>query len=486
MFLTGWACQEKEPPVQPDDPPTLYRAWVGFTDKGDPSERRIKRIYRKLEKSFPERTLERRKKRRTAPGLFDEYDIPIPQKYLHALEDAGAEIRIRSHWLNGTTVVASEYQLRQIAGFSFVKEVTDRYEYIKDRSGLIDDAAPVTRELQGQPAEFFPGYQQQFYGLSREQVEQINLHHLHRQDLSGKGIRIGVLDTGFFLKHKAFNHPDHPIHIISQWDLVNNDSITDVEPVDAIGQHIHGTFILGTLASHAPFELVGNAWEAEYILCKAEDALEEYPLEEKWFVAALEYAERMGADIITSSLVLYHHYASEDMDGQTSVMTLGWNIATRNGVIGFEGSGNYGHDEDPALPHLEVPADAMEVITVGAVRSDGTMARFSSDGPTADGRIKPEVVCRGEQVYTISPIDPELFTTASGTSLATPQMAGAVACLLQAIPDLNVEGIRTLLFDSGDYYREHGQPDSLFVRGYGIPDFQFILDEWNNEGGMME
>ena len=481
VFLAGSACQPKESVKESHPDEVLYRAWVAFNDKGNLSTKQKERSYKKLERTFPERALERRKKRRTAPGLFDEHDLPIPEKYLDALETAGAEIRIRSNWLNGTSVVASQDQLQRIANYSFVKEVTDRYIYVPDRSELVDESAPVNRGPEDRQAEAFPDFEQQFYGLSRNQVDMIGLHGLHKNDFTGRGIRIGVLDTGFFLGHKAFNHPDHPTRIIAQWDLVNNDSITDVEAQDAIGQHVHGSFILGTLASYVPFELVGTAYEAEYILCKPEDALEEYPLEEKWFVAALEYAEKMGADIITSSLVFYHHYSSEEMDGQTSVMTQGWNIATRNGVIGFEGSGNYGHDTDPALPHLEVPADALDVITVGATRPDRTMAVFSSDGPTADGRLKPEVVCQGQSVYTVSPFGAELYTTASGTSLATPQMAGATACLLQALPDLSLVELRQLIFESGDYYREHGRPDSLFIRGYGVPDFKRILEDENEE-----
>jgi subtilisin family serine protease len=258
--------------------------------------------------------------------------------------------------------------------------------------------------------------------------------------------------------------------VIAQWDFMDNDRIAALEPKDRPLQHTHGTYVLGNIASYVPGALVGSAYEASYILCKAEDDVEEYLLEEKWFVAALEYAEAHGADVITSSLGLYTGYSRDQLDGKTSVMAQGWNLAVANGVIGVQGGGNFGHDDDPEIHHLFPPADALGVIAVGAVDTDGHIARFSSDGPTMDGRLKPEVLACGAGCWTISLSDREGYIQGAGTSMAAPIMAGAVACILQVNPEWSVEEVRKSLFHSGSYFRAHGKPDPLYIRGYGIPD----------------
>ncbi len=251
---------------------------------------------------------------------------------------------------------------------------------------------------------------------------------------------------------------------------MNSDGNTAPESEDTPVQHEHGSLILGTIGAYLPGELMGSAYDASFILCNPEDDATEYFLEERWFVAALEFAEARGADIASSSLVLYTGYESDQLDGRTSIMTIGWNLATGNGVIGFQGGGNAGHDDDPATATLLPPSDALEVITVGSVNIRGRSVGFTSDGPTADGRLKPEVLALGWNVWTTSPFDRNGFTLSAGSSLATPVLAGAAACLLQAHPEWTVEEMRNALFHSGDFYREHGEPDPLFIRGYGIPD----------------
>ena len=234
-------------------------------------------------------------------------------------------------------------------------------------------------------------------------------------------------------------------------------------------------YILGILAANRHREMVGSAPGAEFILLKAEDGDTEYFLEEKWFAAALEYAERHGADVITSSLVLYEGYESTDVDGRTSIMAQAWDLAVGNGVIGFQGGGNSGHDEDPSTHHLLPPAGSPGVITVGAVDSEGRIASFSSDGLRVEGTETPELLAWGHGTASISPYEPGAYTLSSGTSMATPLLAGGVACLLQAHPDWSVQQMKDALRASGDYYRENGRPDPLFVHGYGIPDLARAL-----------
>ncbi|GAG00104.1 unnamed protein product, partial [marine sediment metagenome] len=262
---------------------------------------------------------------------------------------------------------------------------------------------------------------------------------LHEAGFTGAGVVIGVLDTGFRKTHEVFNHPDHPLQVVAEWDFVQDDPDTQNESGDSTHQHDHGTFILGTLAAYLPGELVGAAYDASYILCKVEEVPEEYNGEEDLFVAGLEFIEANGGDVATSSVVIYVGYTQYDLDGLTTVMTTGINVATANGLHVCQGAGNEGHDTNPITSHLVPPADAFDAITVGAVQSNGTIASFSSDGPTADGRVKPEVLSRGVSVWTVSADSDTDYTTQGGTSLATPQVCGAVACLLQAQPDWTVE-----------------------------------------------
>lgn len=445
--------------------PPLFDAWVSFSDKGFRTEEARQAALASLEEAFDSRALERRKKRRTLPGLFDDHDLPLYPGYLTGVEDTGAEIRVRSRWLNGVSVLATEAQLEALKELAFVLEVTDLHPHIPkgERGGRI----PSDPDLMGAPEDGSGGP----YGWAKEQIEQLGLHSLHEAGFRGAGIRIAVIDTGFLLDHPAFSGPDGPIDVVAQWDFMDNDSVASPEPGDRVDQHEHGTLILGALAGRRPGQFVGSAPDAEYILLKAEDAESEYLLEERWFAAALEYAEASGADLVSSSLVLYEGYESSEVDGETSIMAKAWNRAVANGVLGFQGGGNSGHDDDPETHALLPPAGAPGVIAVGAVDADGTISRFSSGGFAIQGTVKPEVLALGEGVASISPYVPGAYTRSAGTSMATPVLAGGAACLLQSHPDWTTQEFRSALFESGDYYLIHGEPDPLFILGYGIPDF---------------
>jgi subtilisin family serine protease len=452
-----------------------YDAWVEFVDKGISTEKQKARMYEQLEKNYNTKAIERRKAKRTFPGLFDERDFPVSETYINEIRKTGARVMIISRWMNGLSVLATEEQLSKISNLECVNRVGDRHEHISERH-LYDDPGYTQHFIHpGSEPYNHAGYEEGFYGLSKDQIEQIGLRKVHEQGYTGKGVVIAILDTGFDIYHEAFNHPDHPLEVIRQWDLVYNDTDVSPDSSDAIGQHLHGTLCLGIIAAYMPGKYIGSAYEATYILCKPEDVIEEYPLEERWFVAALEYAESHGADIISSSLVIYDHYTKDQMDGKTSVMAMGWNIATGNGIIGVQGAGNAGHDTDPNTNHLETPGDAFQVITIGAVDKHSRIARFSSDGPTADGRMKPEILGRGLDTYTVSGHENDLYTTASGVSMATPLVAGGIACLFQARKEWTLEEFRTNLFRSGDFYRRNQYADTTSVQGYGIPDFSLVL-----------
>jgi subtilisin family serine protease len=309
------------------------------------------------------------------------------------------------------------------------------------------------------------------YGLSQGQLEQINLIALHDLGYTGAGIVIGMLDTGFHLGHEAFNQPGHEIDVVLEYDFLNGDGFTGIEPGDPSAQHNHGTMVLGTIASYLPGVLIGGAFDASFILCKTEDTTDEYEQEEDFYVAGLQFIEANGADLASSSLGYDDWYTQDDLDGQTAVTTIAVNIATANGLICITAAGNNGNDQDPNTSSLIAPGDAFEVITCGGVWPSGQIVDFSSDGPTADGRVKPELLARGREVYTICAHEDENCTTdTGGTSMATPLIASVAACVIQAQPTWTVATLRDRLFETADYFLENGTFDPLYVRGYGIPD----------------
>jgi len=436
------------------------KTWVFFTDKGHLTDGQYESAIRRLHVTYDRRAIQRRQLRRTAPGLFDARDLPVADAYIDAVSATGAELHITSRWLNAVSARVTAAQARAIAALPFVKSI----EPVR-RARRFDPPPP-----DGEQVPAAPRGGRGFYGAAEEQLAQINLIALHDEGATAQGIIVGILDTGFVRTHEAFNHPDHPLQVIAEYDFINMDENTGIEEGDPSNQHRHGTMILGTLGAYMPEELVGGAYDASFILCKTEDTSDEYPGEEDNYVAGLEFIEANGGDVSTSSLIYLDWYTQEDMDGQTAVTTIAVNAATENGLYCCTAAGNEGHDQNPQTSHLGAPADAFQVITCGAVESTGEIAGFSGDGPTADDRVKPEVLARGVSTHTVNPDNDYGYDTASGTSLSTPVVAGAVACIAQAQPTWTVDQLRQFLFVTADYYVANGTFDPLYIYGYGVID----------------
>jgi serine protease AprX len=435
------------------------KVWIMFSDKGlAPAE--IPAALEAVRAGYDPRAIDRRLRRGSGP-LFDERDLPVSPDYARAVADLGAAIRIESRWLNAVSAAVTADEARAIAALPFVREVRP-----VNRGVLPDvELGPGAGEVDGP------------HGFAEAQLEQINLLPLHAAGFEGDGIIIGVLDTGFRVTHEAFNGA-RTLTVLDQWDFVGDDPIVDTEPGDPSGVHVHGTLILGTLAAYAPGDYIGTATQASYILCRTEDIADEYQQEEDFYVAGLEFIEARGGDVVTSSLGYIDWYTQADLDGRTAVTTIGVNIATGKGVICCTAAGNSGHDTDPTTSHLIAPADAFDVFTVGAVSSESSIVGFSSDGPTADGRIKPEVLARGSRTWTVEPSSTSGYDTASGTSLSTPLVAGAMACLAQARPEASIAELRDAVFATASVQVATGSHDPLFVEGYGIIDAAASLDQF--------
>lgn len=435
------------------------RLWVFLADKGVED---LAAALAQAEAALPERTLARRAARRSAPGLVDARDLPVAASYRAAVASTGARIGVESRWLNALSVTADAAQARALLALPGVTQLRPVARSVGVDPGLLSPLPPATPAAAGWSGTLD-------YGYAQDQTGQLDLHKLHLLGHTGVGVVIGVLDSGFATTHEAFHQPGAELEVIASWDFVDDDAEVGPEGGDDPDQHSHGTLILGMLAAAFPGSLVGAAPDAAYILCKTEDITDEYPAEEDFYVAGLEFAEFHGADVATSSLGYIDWYDPADMDGLTAPVSVAVNAATANGVHCCTAAGNFGHDGDPGTLTLIAPGDAFDVLTCGAVDVLGDSADFTSDGPSADGRVKPELLAMGVDTITVWPYDDVNYTYASGTSLSTPLLAGVVACLAGAHPEWSVASLRERLTKTADAGATSA-PDPLFVRGFGVVD----------------
>lgn len=402
------------------------------------------------------RALERRSSRRTLPGIFDARDLPIAFDRIASLRATGAKIRTQSRWLNAVSITATDGEIRAIAHLPFVAAISPLH---RSHPADFTDEKPIP--TQG-------GIASLDYGETAAQLLAIDIPSLHMRGLHGEGIIIGILDTGFNRVHEAFHSTEHPLDVIAEWDFVSNDGNTGIQTGDDPNQHKHGTWVLGTIAAYLPGSAIGGAFAAKFVLTKTEVYATETIIEEDYYVAGLEFIEAHGADLATSSLGYIDWYTPEMLDGLTAITTRAVNIATANGLVCITSAGNGGHDADPVTHTILAPADAFNVISCGASNINGTIAGFSSDGPTADGRIKPEILAPGVSVATVNSTNPTGLAHVSGTSFSAPLTAAATALLLQARVDLSVAGVRSAFFTTASDFVATGATDPLFVRGYGV------------------
>lgn len=318
------------------------------------------------------------------------------------------------------------------------------------------------------------------YGESFTQNNQINVPPLHNEGLNGAGIIIGMLDSGFNnLQHEALDH----LNILATWDFVNNDANVSDE-AGQMGNGNHGTYTLSAIGGYQPGKLIGPAYRASFLLAKTENTQWERHIEEDDWVAGAEWADSLGADIISSS-VGYNtgftngeaDYSWQDLDGETTIVTIGANIAASRGILVVNSAGNDG-PANGSENTLIAPADGKDVLAVGAVSSSGNRTSFSSMGPTADGRIKPDVMALGSIVVVAGTFSSDAYTIQNGTSFSCPLVAGAAALLLEANPgSSNLDIIEALRETASNSFGEKN--NSI---GWGIVDASAANDFLKNGG----
>lgn len=427
--------------------PASQAYWVFFKDKGPLADLHSALSSRAQELSAA--TLKRRSKIRKSDALVDVRDLAVHEDYIQKIQElAPKEIRVRSRWLNAISLELSAAEKKALLKLPFV----DRIESVR-RSHR---RTPPPKQSYGPWAPQDPGPPRALdYGKTKAQLERMGIPKAHDCGLTGKGITIGILDSGFRTKLKLFSK----VEILGQYDFVKKDDNVSNQPGDAGGQDSHGTSCLGLIAGSIPGQYIGAAPGVKVLLAKTEDIGSESAIEEDYYVAGLEWVESKGADLATSSLGYGDWIKPGEKNGKTAKVTIATNTAFENGMICLTSAGNSG----PGPKTLSVPADGIGVISVGATSISGKIANFSSRGPTDDGRMKPEIVAPGEQVWVVSTSGK--YRKANGTSFSAPMAAGGVALLLQMNPDLSPQAIRDLLQKTA---RPKGKPGNTY--GWGEMD----------------
>jgi serine protease AprX len=436
--------------------PATARYWVFFGDKAlEPSAKAA--ALARAETQITARSLARRMKSMTIP--VDEYDLPLAPAYVQGVTQTGVRIRCGSKWLNAVSVEATPAQVAQLQALPFVKSV-ESFRLTRANTEL-------------RPAHHPQSLDVLHYGESFLQDSLCHVPELHARGLTGRGVLIGFLDTGFNLVHPAFDS----LHVLATFDFINGDTIVaDEAGQDSAGQWYHGTATLSAMAGYGDSILIGPAYGADVVCAKTEFVPTETQIEEDYYVAGLEWADSLGADITSSSLGYRDWYAFSDLNGHTAVTTIGVNVAVSHGILVVTAAGNDRQTFD--WPHILAPADADSILAVGAVASSGIIADFSSPGPTADGRTKPDVCAMGVDVVSANAADSASYYFLSGTSLATPIVAGVAALIMEAHPDWTAQMVRTAILNTAS---QTSSPDNDYgwgiVNGLAAADYVFPVSD---------
>ncbi len=425
--------------------------WVFFTDKGPASES----LLASPEKILSNRSIERRKKYLPPGQIIDSSDLPVFQGYIDAIEALGISIKGKSKWLNSVSMKVAKTDIKRLESLPFVSSLDLVTRYSKRYKA----ATPTGNEdnlmgMKGSKVLFDFDY-----GPSLTQNQMVKVPELHNLRVTGTGVMVGVFDAGFNrLDHEAFVGLD--IH--ATWDFVNGDPGVG-DSLD-MGEGSHGTNVLSAIAGYKPGKLIGPAFGATYLLAKTENTDSETPVEEDNWIAAIEWADSIGVDLVTSSLGYlefdppFQSYTWQTMDGNTARITIAADLAVGKGIAVFVSAGNEGLDATHNT--LGAPADGDSVVSVGAVDNSGSRAYFSSVGLTTDGRIKPDIMAMGQGVRVASSWTTTGYGTSSGTSFSCPIAAGVAALVLSQRPWITpvelANALRSTANNSTTPNREYG------------------------------
>ncbi len=426
----------------------IQKYWVYFKDKGRYSQQigilqKGTTAYTIAVQQLTESALKRRAKVLPPDQLVDYQDLPLNESYIKSIQQLGGKLQQKVRWMNAASFFLSSEQKIQVQNLSFVDAVTPVVRFY--RNDLIDRAEVVNQSFQ-KPLGFD-------YGPSLAQYAAVKIPQVHELGINGEGVLVGMLDTGFRWRlHESLRNTN----VIAEWDFINNDDTTANQTGDPSGQDSHGTLTMSILGSYMPGKIIGPAFKSNFILAKTEYVPTETQIEEDWWAAGIEWMESRGADVVSSSLGYNifdngqgYRWENGDFNGKTGVTTKAATRAARLGVVVVTAMGNE-RNGDGVRGTLMCPADADSILSVGAITIAGTLASFSSTGPTNDGRIKPDVVAPGVSVYSGVIPGPSTYGYSQGTSASTPITAGVAALLLSARPELTPVQVREALRNTAD------------------------------------
>ena len=410
-------------------------------------------------KFLTEKAIQRRVREKFA---VDSLDLPVTAAYLQGISAYSQELLYVSKWLNAAVVVTDAAGKKNMEALPFVQKV----EWVA--KGFIAKTGNRTvPEISQKPTKNQKWAIEESYREAAAydfQNDLLGIPAMHQAGFTGKGITVAVFDSGFPGLEKATPFA----HIFTNKRTVGQLNVVRPWIKEVFRDHEHGTQVASLILANQAGTLVAGAHQAQVIFAITEDVATEYPIEELNWVRAAEYADSLGVDIINSSLGYLDFdepsltYTSAQLDGKTTYVTRGATLAAKRGILVVNSVGNYG---SAGSSSLVAPADAQGILAVGSVNASSVVSTFSSRGPTADGRIKPELVAFGQNPVLIR--GSGQVSAAAGTSFSAPQLTALAAGLWEAKPEWTKDELLTNLIKSGTQY---ATPDQNL--GYGIPNFR--------------
>lgn len=432
---------------------TEPRYWVQFTDKNNTPY-----SVDRPEEFLSQRAIERRTQQNIE---ISEQDLPVDPEYIDSLVRMGFELINVSKWFNGATFSCNDPELI---------DALDNVSFIAEEPILVRsiDSQKASHPRLKEELDSFP--QLSDYGPSYRQIGMLKGDSLHTRGFEGQNMLIAILDAGFDNANtvSSLQHIYESGRVLALRDFVKDEN-------NIYASHPHGTVVFSIIGGIFPSILYGSATKADFILVRTEEQSvngSENLIEEYNWVTGAEFADSMGANVINSSLgyslfddpTQDHSY--QDMDGKTTPISIGANIAASKGILVVSSAGN---SAGPPWFKITAPADADSILAIGAVDSATVITTFSSRGPSFDGRVKPDVCAMGFSNISQHPNGNLVYC--SGTSCSAPVITGLATCLWQAHPEAsNLQVVEAIITSSNRYLN----PDSVY--GYGIPDF-FLADK---------
>jgi len=471
-----------------DKPDTKY--WIYFKDKG--SVKPTTKItpgsdaYEKGKALLTEKAIQRRLKVLSEENLIDFWDVPLEEKYINEITKLNIPLIAKSRWLNGVSANLTSAQVKKIQGLKFVESVTAVRRLNKQKF-----ENPLNLSFDENNFSFPLEKSRLNYGKSFNQMNTVNVVKVHDLNITGKGVFLANIDDGFeWRTHQALNVLD----ITSEHDFVNNDDNAAKEDnqrfPDLYSQGQHGTATLSIMSGKRDGKLYGPAFDSQIILAKTEYIGSETPMEEDFWLEAAEWVEAQGVDVITSSLNYKkwdspfdsNSYSYKDKNGNRAITTIAADRCAYLGIVVCNSIGNYYQTDEPSLSS---PSDGDSIITVGATNYEGKIAGFSSNGPTPDGRTKPDVVAPGVGIWVAEApsisLNDSTYKFGDGTSYAAPIVAGIASLILSAHPELTPMQVRDAIRNTAN---NSANPNNIY--GWGMVNAYDALLYWGPVWGTPE